>query len=369
MNKYSIDRTCPICEKIVNDNLKNSRVSFFSSPKNFYKIENRDSYCKKCEYVFSYKKPTQFFLNFHYKNKILPKNLKPDYNLKNQINFIKKYFHKKQRILEIGSSNNYLVNQLNKKGFYCKGYDLNNKSMKSVSNFDVLILNHVLEHVSDLNYFMRKLNKDLKMNSKIIVEVPHLNKYSHKYLNALTTEHLYHFSKKSLIDLFSKFNLKFLFLEKKLISRPNSIRIVFEKVNKINKNPNYKNKNKINLKLIYKNILNSKKENILKNSKKIVNIINQNKSSKIIFWGFNTRCVQYYDFLSNKIRKSVLIVDLNFSKFNNFNYMGKSLKIYNPDRMIDSNNIYIIFATSWFSDIKKLLLKKNISEKKIFKIL
>ena len=367
MNKYSISKICPICEKVVNDDLKNSRVSFFSSPKYCYKIENRDSYCKKCDYVFSHKKPTQFFLNFHYKNKILKKNLKPDYNLKNQLDFIKKYFNKKQRILEIGSSNNYLVNQLNKKGFYCRGYDLNNESIKSSSNFDILILNHVLEHVSDLNSFMNKLSKNLKTSSKIIVEVPNLAKYSNKYLNVLTTEHLYHFSKKSLIDLFSKFNFKLSFLEKKLISRPNSLRLVFEKVNKLNKNLKYKNKT--NLKLIYKNTLNNKKKNILKNTNKIANIINQNKSSKVIFWGFNTRCIQYYDSLSNKIKKSIQIVDLNFLKFKNLNYLGKNLRIYNPNRMIDSNNIYIIFSTSWFNDIKKLLLKKKINEKKIFKIL
>ena len=289
--------------------------------------------------------------------------------MKNQLNFIKKYFNKKKRILEIGSSNNYLVHQLNKKGFYCRGYDLNNTSAKISSNFDILILNHVLEHISDLNLFMSKLSKNLKMNTKIIVEVPHLAKYSNKYLNVLTSEHLYHFSKKSLIDLFSKFNFKLSFLEKKLISRPNSLRLVFEKVSKLNKNLKYRNKNKTNFKLIYKKILNNKKRNILKNSNKIINIINRNKSSKVIFWGFNTRCIQYYDSLSNKIKKSVQIVDLNFSKFNNLNYMRKSLKIYNPDKMINTNNIYIIFATSWFNDIKKLLLKKKISEKKIFKIL
>ena len=61
MNKYNISKICPICEKVVNDDLKNSRVSFFSSPKNCYKIEIEIRIVKSANMSFLIKNQVNFF--------------------------------------------------------------------------------------------------------------------------------------------------------------------------------------------------------------------------------------------------------------------------------------------------------------------
>ena len=70
--------------------------------------------CKECSFVYSNPEPTSLSLKKFYSNKFLNKSLDPDYDIKKQLNFFKKIAKKKQTILEIGSSNNYLVKILKK---------------------------------------------------------------------------------------------------------------------------------------------------------------------------------------------------------------------------------------------------------------
>lgn len=80
--------------------------------------------------------------------------------------------------------------------------------------FDVITLWHVLEHVPDLETYVQKLTSLLKPNGVLIVAVPNYKSFDAKHYKQFwaaydVPRHLWHFSKKSIVTIFSKqFELK-----------------------------------------------------------------------------------------------------------------------------------------------------------------
>lgn len=80
--------------------------------------------------------------------------------------------------------------------------------------FDVITLWHVLEHISNLEEAVEDLSKLLKPGGVLVIAVPNFNSYDAKYYKEFwaafdTPRHLWHFSKKSISELFKKnFDLK-----------------------------------------------------------------------------------------------------------------------------------------------------------------
>ncbi len=79
--------------------------------------------------------------------------------------------------------------------------------------FDCITLWHVLEHVPDLNQYVSQLKKRLKPNGTLIIAVPNYKSYDAKYYGAYwaafdVPRHLWHFSKKSISQLFEKQQMK-----------------------------------------------------------------------------------------------------------------------------------------------------------------
>ena len=123
------------------------------------RITNNDFICRNCGYIGSFNKPTQNSLNTYYKNKIKYRVLEPDYNLKNQVNFFKRNFSKKNSILEIGSGTNFLKKEMKKEGYFYSNSDISNPKNKNNLVFDIVLLNHVLEHISDPFKFIKSIKK------------------------------------------------------------------------------------------------------------------------------------------------------------------------------------------------------------------
>ena len=87
----------------------------------------------------------------------------------------------------------------------------NNEGLKKHS-FDVITLWHVLEHIENLFEFISQLNELLKDNGRIIVAVPNYKSYDSEYYKEYwaaydVPRHLWHFSKESIVKLFSKENI------------------------------------------------------------------------------------------------------------------------------------------------------------------
>jgi len=79
--------------------------------------------------------------------------------------------------------------------------------------FDIITLWHVLEHVPNLNEYIRQLEQLLKPNGRLIVAVPNHESYDAQYYQEFwaaydVPRHLWHFSKKSIGLLFESVNMK-----------------------------------------------------------------------------------------------------------------------------------------------------------------
>ncbi len=358
---------CPICNfRSFHRFIRKPRVSYFPTKIGIFKLECYDVICKKCNFVYSNPEPTSDSLKRFYSNKFLNNSLYPDYDVKKQINFFNKNANKKHEILEIGSSNDFLVNLLKKKGFKAYGFDfLTGKEFKK-KKFDFILLNHTLEHISKPKKFLNKLKNYLKEDGKLVIEVPDLNQYE-KDDTILTAEHITHFTEETLKKLLNNCSFVFIKKEKENLSRKYSIRLIFKKTNhqkkyQINKS-DFNNSKKIYTKAL--KINNKRIENFIR----ISNKINSFKNENIYFWGCNSIFINIYSNLKNNIKNKIKLFDEN-SKNIKFLQISKrkKLTIYNPQNinMKNINNIkFVICAISWKEIIQKKILAKGILKKNI----
>ncbi len=94
-----------------------------------------------------------------------------------------------------------------------KGLELfNDTSALSDTEFDVITMWHVLEHVEDLDSLIKDLKGMLKPNGHLIVAVPNFKSYDANFYKEFwaaydVPRHLWHFSRKSIKQLFLKENI------------------------------------------------------------------------------------------------------------------------------------------------------------------
>lgn len=89
------------------------------------------------------------------------------------------------------------------------------EKLEYISNqkFDVITLWHVLEHVKDLENYIITLNQLLEENGKLIIAVPNFRSYDANYYKEFwaafdVPRHLWHFSKKGIVSVFSQFGFE-----------------------------------------------------------------------------------------------------------------------------------------------------------------
>lgn len=358
---------CPICNfKSFHRFIQKPRVSYFPTKIGIFNLKSFDVICKKCSFVYSNPKPTSGSLKRFYSNKFLNNSLYPDYDVKKQINFFCKNAEKKHEILEIGSSNDFLINLLKKKGFKACGFDfLTGKEFKK-KKFDFILLNHTLEHISEPKIFLNDLKSYLKEDGKLIIEVPDLKQYENDD-TILTAEHITHFTEETLRKLLHNCSFVCTKKEKKNLSRKYSIRLIFKKTNLIEKyqidKSEFNNSKKIYTKAI--KINNKRIENFIKVSKKI----NLLKNTNIYFWGCNSIFINIYSNLKNDIKKKINLVDENSKKIKYLQVAKrKKILIQNPQDIFlrDLSNIkFVICAISWKQSIQKKILRMGVLKKKI----
>jgi 2-polyprenyl-3-methyl-5-hydroxy-6-metoxy-1,4-benzoquinol methylase len=84
---------------------------------------------------------------------------------------------------------------------------------KGDEKFDVITMWHVLEHVYNLEEYIRNLEKLLKPNGSLLIAVPNYNSFDAKYYGKFwaaydVPRHLWHFSQKSIAKLFGENNME-----------------------------------------------------------------------------------------------------------------------------------------------------------------
>lgn len=136
------------------------------------------------------------------------------------------------RILDYGCGRGDFLLAMKKKGWVIDGAEPDEKAARAASlqcgikiispanvlslpdsSFDVITLWHVLEHVHRLNETVAKLKSLLSPDGILIIAVPNHESFDARFYKELwaaydVPRHLYHFSKKSMLNLLQKHNLK-----------------------------------------------------------------------------------------------------------------------------------------------------------------
>lgn len=144
--------------------------------------------------------------------------------IKNKVKLINSYHKNKGALLDVGCGTGDFLVEAQNQGWKATGYEPNEAAKKltnsknvstiddlvslSANSFDVITLWHVLEHVPNLEEYIKNLKKLLKPTGTLIVAVPNYKSYDAIYYKRHwaaydVPRHLWHFSKKSIKRLFS----------------------------------------------------------------------------------------------------------------------------------------------------------------------
>lgn len=199
----------------------------------FKKCNNKLYYCKDCDIIRQYPIPSLSQISSYY-----DRNYQAYTNSNNVIlSFLSKiyfFFYKKHlnvnkidNILDYGCGTAQILNYLSLDGYknlYAFDYTRHNSLNKSIiflnnhkeissKKYDLIILNHVLEHVQNPHKLIYFLKSVLKENGMIVGQTPNYKDFTYrifgKYWGPLHQPyHLNIFSKKTLYSLCKNLNLK-----------------------------------------------------------------------------------------------------------------------------------------------------------------
>lgn len=146
-------------------------------------------------------------------------------------------FKKRGKAMEIGCSTGLMLSLLQDRGWEISGVEISKKAAEAAKKwgvniiindfmkvnikekFDVIILNHTLEHLENPAEVIKKVKNLLSPGGLIYIDVPNFGGLSAKLLGnnwplLLPSEHLWHFTEKSLKILLEKLGFKIKFIEK-----------------------------------------------------------------------------------------------------------------------------------------------------------
>lgn len=242
-------RNCEICGGTKSKKIYHQR---FVLPTRYYFHGGYDVViCEGCGFVYADNIPDQNFFetyykemskkSFYIKSKVFKKEKNSNYEkemfkrLKYSFSCFKKYLRKDHRILDLGCYTGELMKILKDNGYdNLIGVDPSDYAvkvakqrygikvikasifddLKNLGKFDFIIINHVLEHIKNLDEFLQKVKGLLNYDGKIYVETPDADNFfisqSNKYLpehqeafQQFSVEHINFFTKKSTNNLFS----------------------------------------------------------------------------------------------------------------------------------------------------------------------
>jgi len=195
---------CPVC-----NNTNHEALDFggYKHQEQFYNLVK----CLKCGFMFLNPKPSQDLLKKIYDN---PKYFMKDYSgggeiaYKDSFNHNKKRYHeiinrvkkyKKEGILlEIGCAGGYFLKFAKDSGYKVKGIEISNVMAKFAKkklgldvttgtiedielpneNYDLVYLGDVLEHIYNLDFFLKEIFRILKPDGLLYIDIPSTYNYN-----------------------------------------------------------------------------------------------------------------------------------------------------------------------------------------------
>jgi 2-polyprenyl-3-methyl-5-hydroxy-6-metoxy-1,4-benzoquinol methylase len=174
------------------------------------------------------------FKNQNYKINLKEREMKSLTDTQRRISLISKFTKKNSKILEIGSGYGFLLKHMKNLGYDITGIEvsaerrkisrkitkapilsinINDENFPVSKKFDMILLFQVLEHISTPIKFLSNIQKFMKPNAKIIIEVPNIDdhqlKINQSYNNWFWQRaHLNYFSPNSLKKVLQLSNFK-----------------------------------------------------------------------------------------------------------------------------------------------------------------
>ena len=242
----------------------------------------------------------------------------------------------------LGAISNALIkNKISGKKIYCfdkinilhknirKKINTFYKDRKSIKKkFDVIYLNHVLEHVFQPEEEIIFLKKIMNEKGLLVIQIPNIDLGSSLY-DLFIYDHAYHFTKKSFISFFSRFYFNLVYFDTKLI--PGNIIGVFKKSKKKLKKHKINNNNTVKFDKFFS---------------KINQLFIEMKNYKTLFFYGASLITLFY--CSNFKNKKIIIFDDNKNIREKYN---KNIKIYHSSKIKNYQNITL------FSSINKKIFR------------
>lgn len=370
-------RECPLCgckevDKIYSLNFPNNND--INGLPNDYDIV----ICNNCQLVYDdFDSSQKQFDNYYNKNSTYSQThnifYDNEYNkrYKEVFDFINKYLNSQEtKILEFGCGTGELL-----KIFYNNGYsnllgidqsnafdkiktdyNINFKygnilSCKEQLNdtFDLIILNHMLEHVYDIKEPIKNIKNLLNKEGYLYIEVPDAQRYKEFYtspLYHLHYEHISHFSKPAIINLANIYGFDIVSIEECIIKELQcpSFRVLLK--NSIND---------FDIKTSLNQYINNSIEDINNIIKKLIL-----SNEKFILWGIGSSTLPLFS-LGLQNLNIVGIVDTSSKK------QGKTLlghKIISPNEIKDMDAtiliLPVVYQDNIYKQIKQIGLKNKI---------
>lgn len=226
--------TCPICNRFQTDILLKDIHEFDKS----YDV----LYCKKCKVGITTPIPSPNELSSLYSSGTYRSAsgnrffgpIEAGVYLARRLRkrMIQKY-KKKGRILDIGCGRGVFLNVMKKSGWTATGTEYDRSTAESIEktygvnvvtgdpgdwgfppgSFDVVTMNHVLEHMPDPESAIRVCSKVLEKGGLLVVATPGLTSLQssmgkHLWFHLDIPYHLYHFSEEGLINFIEKYNFQ-----------------------------------------------------------------------------------------------------------------------------------------------------------------
>ncbi len=196
--------------------------------------------CEKCGFVRVLSYPSTDELSEYY-NKQYGVQLWQKNKVIKKINYIipllKKYLPEGNKVVEIGCSYGYALNELKKNNYQVKGIELSKETAEFAKNeFDIEIIQanfdnfvlegetqavfllDVMEHLTDLDKLMENLKKNLSSNGLLVLTLPNVDSTEFKMLGkdwawVTPPAHLNYFGHESIKKFLGRYNFEMVHYE------------------------------------------------------------------------------------------------------------------------------------------------------------